>query len=154
MRVFLCSLLLGATLTIATTSLVQSAIQPGYGCVVLPLDREFATSRTVILVRVLKSTYTSDPGANFLSNATATLIVERYWKGPFMLGDSIKTATQTPCIGLCAPYPFQVDQRALIFTAEVNDPLHTTICSVVSGETVKDTMGALDDLLRETPGPN
>jgi hypothetical protein len=119
-----------------------------------PLDRVFASSATVILVRVLKSTYTGNFNSNLRDDAAATLVVERYWKGRFSVGDTIQAVTRIPCFGFdCRPYPFQAGQKALILSLEVNNPVHTTQCAVIDGERVKDTMQALDGLLRKTAGP-
>ena len=155
MRAFPSALLLSAALTIGTSSFAQSASHQGIGCGSSPLNRVFAASGTVILVRVLKSTYTGDFNSNLRNDAAATLVVERYWKGPFSVGDTIQAVMRIPCFGFdCRPYPFQAGQKALILTPEVNDPVHTTDCTVVDGDRVKDTMEALDDLLRKSVGPN
>jgi hypothetical protein len=155
MRAFPSFLLLSVALTIGTSSFAQSANHQGFGCGSLPLEQVFAASRTVTLVRVLESTYTEDFNIHFRDNAAATLVVERYWRGPFNVGDTIQAVMRIPCFGFdCRPYPFQAGQKALILTPEVNDPVHTTDCTVVDGDRVKDTMEALDDLLRKSVGPN
>jgi hypothetical protein len=131
-----------AALFVGTTS--HAVTTP---CGPLLIDPWFETSPTVVLVRVTESTFSLDMARNFYNDPTATLRVERFWKGRFFVGDFIRVAMNKKlCIGICQPYPFQIGEEVLVFAHQADDPIDTTPCGVVGGRDLKEVMDALDDL--------
>jgi hypothetical protein len=128
-----------------------------------PFAEEFTNARAVVLVRVIASTYPSQALSTYPSEAskrdyllalgrsTAKLKVLRSWKGPYSAGASVAVATQQQlCAGQCAPYPFQVGEKVVVFIADSAEPISVAPSSVINAAHVKDAIPVLDALAAKT----
>lgn len=93
--------------------------QKGFG-VAISLQRRFDRADIVVLAKVTESTYpaypyTTDKDRVLAFNGTATLVVSKSWKGPYVPGAAIKAGPPAFATGVWDPHPVQVGDEVLVF---------------------------------------
>jgi hypothetical protein len=128
-------LILGSTaLLLFTTTHVVVA-----GCSSYRIDRLFYRSNTVILVRVLESTFPGPPSStdtrdgyfHALGDATAAVVVLRSWKGQLTSGARVQITQRQLMGGCCLRASLPSNQKFLIFAQQRVSPLEVTEDSVL-----------------------
>ena len=111
----------------------------------------FETSQSVILVRVVESTFSAVAGgADDPPFPTASALVLRSWKGPFSAGQLVHLVPPYFCAGSnCQPYPVQAGDEVLIFSQQARDPITVMQVNVFRAAESKSMMEVLDQTVRE-----
>jgi hypothetical protein len=115
------------------------------------IESNFETAHTVILVRVVESTFPAvadfSPDSAF---ARATALVLKSWKGPFSAGRLLHIAPPGDCIGFsCLPYPLQAGDEVLIFSQRTEDPIIAVEGLVFRAAESKSALEVLDRTVKE-----
>ena len=80
---------------------------------------------TVILVRVLESTFTTAPESSGIPPSRhADVVVLQSWKGQFSAGRSLRVWPPYFCFGFrCVPYALRAGDEVVVFTQATQDPI-------------------------------
>lgn len=112
--------------------------------------RGFAVSETVVLVKVLDSTFpTTFTRESFNYSAHATARVLKAWKGPFAEGKPVDLVAPQVCVGpinSCDPYLVQKGDELLIFAGATDPIVVTQFWTRPATESIA-TMAVLDELI-------
>jgi hypothetical protein len=124
-----------------------------------PIGSRFAAFETIVLVRVVESTFPAaiHSGVDVSQDASATVLVLKSWKGPFQTGRSLHVVPPGYCFGSsCLPYPLRPGEELLIFDGRTVDPIFALQSFVYRAADSKVSIAALDALAQERPqnGPN
>jgi hypothetical protein len=115
------------------------------------IKSSFETAQTVILVRVVESTFPAvADAADDPPFPKASALVLRSWKGPFSTGLLLHLAPPYVCVGFsCQPYPVQAGDEVLIFTQGTRDPITVIQGMVFRAAESKSMMEVLDQTVKE-----
>ena len=113
------------------------------------VQERFASARAVVLAHVTESSFPSLVTRETIFTAfegTATLTVERSWKGPFSVGAIVKVGPPRFATGVWSPRLVRVGEDVLIF-ATVLDPVWLDECSVFDEALAQTENAGLDYLV-------
>ena len=118
----------------------------------LQIRFSFEAAQTVILVRIVESTFPTVPDLahNPLFIPSASALVLRSWKGPFSAGLLLHLAPPSFCAGSnCQPYPVQAGEEVLIFAQQARDPITAIQGNVYRAAESQSMMEVLDQTVKE-----
>ena len=139
--------------------------------VAISLQQRFDRADIVVLAKVTESTYPAYPYTTakdrvLAFNGTATLVVFKSWKGPYLSGAAIKAGPPAFATGVWDPHPVQVGDEILVFAnmprplfpdqrfnsrftdSPEKDPVWLDYCSVTDAADSGERLAFLDSVVK------
>jgi hypothetical protein len=128
--------------------------------VAISLQQRFDRADIVVLAKVTESTYPAYPytiakNRVLAFNGTATLVVSKSWKGPYLPGAAIKAGPPAFATGVWQPHPVQVGDEILVFAnmlrpmfPDQKDRVWLDYCSVTDAADSGERLAFLDSVAK------